>query len=172
MGAGILPVSLYRGSVYILLGQERYNNLWGDFGGSHIKGEDNFTTAIREGSEELNGLLGNKNKLKKKVNENIIVTISNTNDKYKSYIFNLKYDKNLVEYFDNLNSFIEEYLKDKIDNDHNGLFEKKTIKWFNINYFNNKENFKIIRPHYKSIIETVYKRQNFVKSEIIDKTNN
>lgn len=172
MGAGILPVALYRGTLYILLGQERHNNLWADFGGSHMKGEDNFSTAIREGTEELNGLLGDKNKLKKKVNNDMVVTISNTNDKYKSYIFSLKYDKNLVEYFENINNFTEEYLKDKINNNNNGLFEKKSIKWFNIDDFNDKETIKtIIRPHYQSIVETVYKRKKFIKSVIINRNN-
>ena len=37
MGAGILPVAVYRGALFILLGQERDNNLWADFGGSHAK---------------------------------------------------------------------------------------------------------------------------------------
>ena len=34
MGAGILLVALYRGTLFLLLGQERHNNLWSDFGGS------------------------------------------------------------------------------------------------------------------------------------------
>ena len=58
MGAGILPVALYRGTLFLLLGQERNNNnLWSDFGGSSHKGEKPFKTAIREGNEELNGFL-------------------------------------------------------------------------------------------------------------------
>ena len=62
MGAGILPVALYRGCIYLLLGQERNDLLWSDFGGStEIKNntrEYPFITAIREGGEELNGILG------------------------------------------------------------------------------------------------------------------
>ena len=62
MGAGILPVSLYRGCIYLLLGQERKGDLWSDFGGSsefiNNKKERPFATAIREGGEELNGILG------------------------------------------------------------------------------------------------------------------
>ena len=56
MGAGVLPVSLYKGTLFLLLGQERHNHLWCDFGGGAHKGERPFKTAIREGTEELNGL--------------------------------------------------------------------------------------------------------------------
>ena len=60
MGAGILPLSVFRSSVFILLGQERHNNLWSDFGGTSLKGETIYQTAIREGYEETNGFLGEK----------------------------------------------------------------------------------------------------------------
>ena len=91
MGAGVLPVALYRGAIFILLGQERHNNLWSDFGGSRSGQEDHFDTAIREGTEELNGLLGDESKLKKRLNNDLIVSISNKKDNYKSYLFNIKY---------------------------------------------------------------------------------
>ena len=42
MGAGVLPVSLYKGTLFLLLGQERKNNLWADFGGGAHKGERPF----------------------------------------------------------------------------------------------------------------------------------
>ena len=63
MGAGVLPLALYKGTLFFLLGQERNNNLWCDFGGSTIKGEKPFKTAIREGCEELNGFLGDESEL-------------------------------------------------------------------------------------------------------------
>ena len=52
MGAGILPLAVFRSSIYLLLGQERHNNLWSDFGGSSLEGETIYQTAIREGEEE------------------------------------------------------------------------------------------------------------------------
>ena len=58
MGAGILPVALHKGVLFLLMGQERKNNLWCDFGGTPNKKEKPFETAIREGGEELNGFLG------------------------------------------------------------------------------------------------------------------
>ena len=64
MGAGILPVTIFKGSILFLLGKERYNSdYWSDFGGSTIPKETIFQTAIREGYEELDGFLGNKEEL-------------------------------------------------------------------------------------------------------------
>ena len=57
MGAGILPVALHKGVLFLLMGQERKNGLWCDFGGTPNKKEKPFETAIREGGEELNGFL-------------------------------------------------------------------------------------------------------------------
>ena len=140
MGAGVLPIALYRGTLFLLLGQERHNNLWCDFGGSTIKGENSYKTAIREGTEELNGFLGNENDFEKIVSCNMILSI--TFDRYTSYIFKTNYDEKLPLYFTNVNNFAEFYLKDKIytkdkinrkdkiNTKDNGLFEKKQIKWF------------------------------------------
>jgi hypothetical protein len=128
MGAGILPVALYRGTLIILLGQERHNNLWCDFGGSPLPHErkNQYITAIREGAEELNGLLGDKEELKLHVDKNLIYGINNKDDKYTSYLFKSHYDKNLEKYFNNQNKFIENHLPNEITK-HNGLFEKKKI---------------------------------------------
>ena len=92
MGAGVLPVTLYKGALFLLLGQERNNNLWSDFGGSAYKGERPFKTAIREGTEELNGFLGDENEFEALVTSNMIISISY--DKYTSYIFKKNYYKN------------------------------------------------------------------------------
>ena len=91
MGAGVLPVALYRGTLFLLIGQERHNDLWCDFGGSPNKGEKPLKTAIREGNEELNGFLGNEYEFETTVHCNMILSISF--DKYTSYIFKTNYDK-------------------------------------------------------------------------------
>ena len=39
MGAGILPATILKGSIFFLLGREKSNNYWCDFGGSTINGE-------------------------------------------------------------------------------------------------------------------------------------
>ena len=164
MGAGILPVALYRGSLFLLLGQERHNHLWSDFGGSANKNEKPKKTAIREGTEELNGFFGTEEDLESIIEEHLITSICY--NKYTSYVFNTRYDKTLVNHFRNTNRFAEKYLKDKIDNDHNGLFEKKEIRWIPLQEFKNKDRLAILRPHYVEIINQVVKREQFIINHI------
>lgn len=165
MGAGVLPLALYKGTLFLLLGQERHNNLWSDFGGSTIKGEKPFKTAIREGCEELNGLLGDENELEEQVTNNLLTSISC--DRYTSYIFKTNYDKKLPNYFANVNRFAELHLKDKIDNEDNGLFEKKQIQWFPLSQFKSepsrseKSNIQL-REHYKPILRSILKNEEFI----------
>tara|TARA_B110001452_G_scaffold267064_1_gene275598 strand:+ start:15 stop:527 length:513 start_codon:yes stop_codon:yes gene_type:complete len=170
MGAGILPVALYRGTLFILLGQERFNNsLWCDFGGTPKKGENPYKTAIREGGEELNGFFGINKELEETVNCNMILSICHS--KYTTYIFNTKYNKELPVYFANNNNFIEEHLNDKIDKKHNGLFEKNKIDWFPVYKFKNSKNMSIIRPHYIEHIKAIIKNEKFIIKEIEKQTS-
>ena len=174
MGAGILPIALYRGTIYLLLGQERHNNLLCDFGGSPHKGEQIIDTAVREGCEELNGLLGDIKSVDKLVNNNLILMINY--EKYTSYVFNIRYDKNLPYYFNNLNNFAESYLVDKINDNHNGLFEKKIIEWYKLDdlkKLNSNSNFmKNVRPHYKNILKSISSKEDFLKRELINRQSN
>jgi 8-oxo-dGTP pyrophosphatase MutT (NUDIX family) len=160
MGAGILPLAIYKGTLFMLLGQERHNNLWCDFGGSTIKGEKPFKTAIREGYEELNGFLGDENELEEKVLDGLITSISF--DKYTSYIFKIGYDKNLPLYFSNVNRFAETNLKESIENNENGLFEKKQILWVSLNQLKINKSKIQIREHYKPILYSIFKNEEFI----------
>jgi 8-oxo-dGTP pyrophosphatase MutT (NUDIX family) len=160
MGAGVLPVALYKGTLFLLLGQERSNNLWCDFGGSPHRGEKPYKTAIREGSEELNGFLGDENDFETYVSNNFILSI--TFDRYTSYIFRTIYDKKLPQYFTNVNNFAELHLKDKIDTQHNGLFEKKQIQWFPLSKFKEGNSRSMFREHYKPLLESVLKNELFI----------
>jgi 8-oxo-dGTP pyrophosphatase MutT (NUDIX family) len=155
MGAGILPISVYRGEIYVLLGLERKNNLWCDFGGSPNKGEPIFKTAIREGYEELNGILGSRTELEKLVNKNKVMKIEY--DSYTSILFKTNFDNMLPIYFNNFNKYIERNLSNRnvIDYKHNGLFEKTKIKWFTLSYFIDEENKKKVRPHYVDILDSI-----------------
>jgi len=160
MGAGVLPVALYKGTLFLLLGQERNNNLWCDFGGSPHKGEKPYKTAIREGSEELNGFLGDENDFETNVSNNFILSISF--DRYTSYIFRTNYDKKLPMYFTNVNKFAEFHLRDKIDTQHNGLFEKKQIQWFPLSKFKEDKSRAMFREHYKPVLDSVLKNEQFI----------
>tara|TARA_Y100000389_G_scaffold69001_1_gene65564 strand:- start:21271 stop:21864 length:594 start_codon:yes stop_codon:yes gene_type:complete len=164
MGAGILPIALYRGTIFLLLGQERHNSLLCDFGGSPHKEEQIIDTAVREGCEELNGLLGDKEMVDRLVKSNLILMINDS--KYTSYIFNIKYDKNLPYYFNNLNRFAESYLSDKINEQHNGLFEKKKIEWYKLDELKNKNLIGNVRPHYINILNSITRKEIFLKNEL------
>ncbi len=164
MGAGILPVALYKGTLFLLLGQERHNNLWSDFGGSSHKGEKPFKTAIREGTEELNGFFGTEEEIEEEINSSMVLSICY--DKYTTYIYRCKYNKDLPKYFTNNNRFIEKQAPQIIDNKTNGLYEKKTIEWFPISKFKNNINIAILRPHYKEHVKSILKNDKFIIKQI------
>lgn len=172
MGAGVLPVTLYKGALFLLLGQERHNNLWCDFGGGAHKGEKPFKTAIREGTEELNGFLGDESDFETLVISNMILSISY--DKYTSYIFKTNYDKKLPYYFSNVNSFAEYHLKDKIADNYNGLFEKKQIQWFPLSSLRDDKSKIMFREFYKPLFNSILKNERFIISylQTMDNTNN
>ena len=131
MGAGILPVTIMKGTIFFLLGRERYNNnYWSDFGGSSIENESIYDTAIREGYEELDGLLGSKYELYKKVNNNLIKTCYV--DKYTTFLFNTNYNElyYLQKHFNNNRKFIDNNKIIDYSNKIEGLFEKSEIKLF------------------------------------------
>ena len=148
MGAGILPIAIRNGVIFFLMGQERKDNLWSDFGGSASKGEKIIQTAIREGTEELNGLMGSNLVLQSKVTNKLINVFHW--DRYTTYLFKIDKDDDLPIYFDYSNQFAESHLKNIILDDKNGLYEKTRIKWFTIGEL---EEQKIhFRPFYRNII--------------------
>ena len=149
MGAGILPLAFHHGLIYILLGQERSNNLWSDFGGSSNKYEKPYETAVREANEELNGFLGTQKELEMYCNNNYLFSIKH--NRYKSFIINLSYTECLPRMYNNNYKFIEKNLRNELNID--GLFEKKQIQWFELNSLNLHENNEIIRPHYLPILK-------------------
>ena len=149
MGAGICPISKYRNKVYVLLGKERFNNNWSDFGGSREGNESPFKTAVREGYEELDGFFGTKEEFEDMIIQNLIVKLDNSKN-YHSYLFKIEFDKNLPFYFNNHHKFIENQTKNFCGK--NGLYEKSEIRWFSIEELKTLEN---VRPHYSIIISTI-----------------
>lgn len=145
MGAGILPVAFNGISLMFLLGKEQ-NNQWSDFGGSQKNvHEPTFNTAVREGHEELNGLLGCEYKLSLKIKNNYLMKYYH--DRYTTYLFKTDFDNNLPKYFNNNYNFIRNTTPFLINKD-NGLYEKKEINWFTIDEIYDLE----LRPFYKKII--------------------
>lgn len=168
MGAGILPISYHCGKLCLLLGQERYDYTWSDFGGGKNPGESYIKTALREGEEELNGLLGTGRYLAELVNNNYIAEIGN-GDSYSSFVFKIKYDNRLPMYFNNNNIFIEKNLKNIIETshlEHNGLFEKKRIKWFSLEEI--EKDYTIFRPHFVPILKSIVSNKSKFHDNIIE----
>ena len=131
MGAGILPVAIYKNQLYFLFGKERDRPLetargWADFGGGNDYKETNLSTAAREGAEELSGFLGNRNKIKNHLRKKKM-TIKTDDNNYTTFIVPIDYDTNLPKYFNNQISFINEYVDNyKLNN--TTMYEKQEIK--------------------------------------------
>ena len=160
MGAGILPVTIYKGTIFFLLGKEKYNNnYWCDFGGGTIDNESIYETAIREGYEELDGLLGNKYELSNKVNSNLIKQCYSKT--YTTFLFNLSYAElyYFEKYFNNHRNFIDTELNLKKKE---GIFEKSEVKLFSKKDL--IKNINDIRPFYRDI---VYQLIDISRDEII-----
>ena len=155
MGGGILPVAIYKGKIYFLFSREYINGdpdggLWSDFGGSKEKGETYFQTALREGYEESDKIIGSKNTIKNLMENSIQeITINN----YRTYIILINYDKDLPKKFRN------KFLDVKQNKPHlickKGLYEKDMIKWYSYNDI--KKNYDKFRPFYKKIVKTILK---------------
>ncbi len=166
MGAGILPVTVHYGTLFLLFGKEKYCGKWSDFGGSSKdQYESSFNTALREGSEELNGIYGTDKYLKSRVSTNLINIYQKNN--YKSYLFKVKKDNQLPKYFKNVDHFSKQNLPVKIYRSP-GLFEKEKIKWFTINELEKEIiNF---RPFYRYILSDIILDKNKIINNI--KSNN
>ena len=164
MGAGILPVCLLNNSkLLFLFGQEANSGLWSDFGGSKEGNEKPFETAIREGSEELNGFLGEGSAFAKYVLDNNILTIHF--DKYNVYIFIIDYDMKLPLYFNNCSKFFMNQLNTDNVKIKKGLFEKKAISWFNkIKLSKEKHKF---RSFYRPIVDIILDEYDSLLGKIL-----
>jgi len=157
MGGGILPVSIYKGKIYFLFSREYINSkddggLWSDFGGSKYKNETYSQTAIREGWEESDGILGNKKNIEKLIKNKTLKHI--TIGGYRTYIILIDYDRTLPRTFRN------NFLKIKNEKPHliakQGMYEKDMLKWVSYNDIKNKK-FYNFRRWYKSIVKEIIK---------------
>ena len=93
VGAGLLPAAVHKGTIYLLFGRENELNDtpgWADFGGGSKPKETTLDVATREGSEELNGLLGSQSQLKKVAVRNKIAEL--LYHSYTTIVFKTDYD--------------------------------------------------------------------------------
>jgi|TARA_Y100000992_G_scaffold244063_1_gene175150 8-oxo-dGTP pyrophosphatase MutT (NUDIX family) len=163
MGAGILPVSIYNNKLYFLLGKEnKFNDSpgWSDFGGGKEGNESIIQTAAREGSEELNGFLGDEKEIKNLIINNLILKVGIKY--YTTFIVNVKYSKELPNYFNKNFKFNMSHLGNLVE-ENNGLFEKERIKWFSIDELKKEENY---RSYYGPIIKTIIKKEKKIMDKL------
>jgi 8-oxo-dGTP pyrophosphatase MutT (NUDIX family) len=168
VAGSILPVTIHNNKLYFLFGKENpmedSAKGWSDFGGGVENGETPFTTAMREGGEELTGFLGNGKNIKKLIQKNGGVYKIQHN-KYHVHIFFLEYDEDLPKYYNNNHIFLWERM-DKNVLSKTKLFEKIEINWFSIEDMENKRN--EFRNFYQEIVEKfIENKENIYK--FIDK---
>jgi hypothetical protein len=160
MGAGVLPVSFYKGQLYFLFGEEFDEHKWIDFGGGEKKGESTLQNAIREGCEELNGFFGSENEFKHLIKNNLIIKLSL--ETYTTFIVEVPYDPNLPFYFNNHHKFIKSHLPHLVGK--NGLFEKRQIKWFTLTDMNQQRS--RFRHYYKAMLDQIRQHEKFILDAI------
>lgn len=165
MGGGILPVAIKNNTVYFLFGKE--NELddtpgWADFGGGKEEGESYLDTAVREGSEEINGFLGSAEKLRSIVKKNKISTIKFK--EYTTYIFKMDYDEKLPHYYKNNYEFFSRYLPHVKHKRDNGLLEKAKIRWFSFDEL--KKEKKEFRSFYQNIVDLILKEEKQINNKM------
>ena len=166
-GGGILPVAIKNAQIYFLFGKE--NELddtpgWADFGGGANEGESHLDTALREGSEEINGILGSAEQLRKHVKNNKISIIKFKT--YTTYIYMMDYDEKLPFYYKNNYEFFSRYLPHVKHKKDNGLLEKSKIRWFTFDELKAEKN--KFRGFYQNIVDLILKQEK----EITTKVNN
>jgi hypothetical protein len=168
MGAGILPTTIYNGKLYFLLGKEnKYADSpgWSDFGGGTDNNESFTETAMREGSEELTGFLGDKQDIKKLLSKGTFI-IQN-DDRYRMFLVALQYDSQLPFYYNNNYRFLDKKLDETLLKT-SKIFEKSEIKWVCIDYLIKMKN--KFRSFFKKKIYILLSKKreiyNFVKKKL------
>lgn len=153
VAASILPVTIHKGQLYFLFGKENpmedSSKGFSDFGGRVDPGETLMKTALREGSEELTGFLGNPIQLAKLIKKNGGTYKMEHND-YHIHIFFLEYDENLPRYYNQNHLFLWSRMDKKLLND-TKLFEKIEIDWFSLTDLHRRK--KEFRNFYQEIVE-------------------
>ena len=166
VGAGLLPAAVHKGTIYLLFGRENELNDtpgWADFGGGSKPNESALDVATREGSEELNGLLGSQSQLKKVAVRNKIAEL--VFKTYTTIVFKTEYDERLEDYYLNNYRFFEKYLPGAKNNPHNGLLEKAEIKWFT--FAELRKNRGKFRAFYRNMVDVILEHEAEIKSKLM-----
>ncbi len=170
VGAGVLPYAIHKGTVYLLLGQERNvsgwedRNKWADFGGGIEHGETVLDAAVREFQEETLGILFNSKKAARQwIEEN--TTSVEERPGYTMYIVRFPaYDKNMPKYYNNIYKFLEMSCSSKrsdylsLGGCSKSLFEKRRIKWVALDSLYSMN----LRPAFKETMKETMKKSKLM----------
>ncbi len=176
-GSSILPVALHNNKLYFLFGKE--NSLeesapgFSDFGGGIEKGETPFETAVREGSEELTGFLGDPAKIKQHIKKSggtyafTHTNAKNSSQNYTVHIVKYPYDASMTTYYNDNHRFLwnrmnRQFLKST------KLFEKIEIEWFSEDDL--RKRISEYRPFYREVIETLLQKMREIRNFITAKS--
>jgi hypothetical protein len=150
VGAGILPVSIYKNQLYFLFGKEnKFEDFapgWADFGGGQDNQESLLEIAIREGTEETTGFLGSYDDIRKMLKKHGTFTIDV--ERYRTHIFPMEYDEKLSYYYNNNQRFLQKKLPDNVIKN-TKIFEKSEIKWIPAS------SLKRVKPQFRSFYQRV-----------------
>lgn len=157
VAGSILPVTIHKNKIYFLFGKENAMEDsakgWSDFGGRMDNGETPFKAALREGSEELTGFLGDQNELKKLIKKGGGV-YKLTHNTYHVHIFFMEYDENLPKYYNQNHRFLWNKMDKNLLNE-TKLFEKIEINWFSIDDMKGRK--REFRNFYQEIVDLFLK---------------
>jgi 8-oxo-dGTP pyrophosphatase MutT (NUDIX family) len=169
VAASILPITIHKNQLLFLFGKE--NELedsakgWSDFGGRVDPGETIFQGALREGSEELTGFLGNNKNLRDLIRSNGGVH-KIVHNGYHIHLFYLPYDENLPKYYNYNHTFLWERI-DKQYLNKTKFFEKIEIKWFSINEVKSEKS--EFRNFYQEILDIFVDNEKLLKTFVHSK---
>ena len=166
VGAGLLPAAVHKGTIYLLFGRENELNDtpgWADFGGGSKPHESPLDVATREGSEELNGLLGSQSALRKVAVSRKIAELKF--HEYTTIVFKTDYDEKLEKYYENNYRFFEKYLPGAKKNPYNGLLEKAEIKRFTFSEL--KKNRGKFRLFYRNMVDIILEHEAEITRKLL-----
>ena len=159
-GAGLIPFSKVNNKLVYLLGKDNLSKMWCDFGGKSEKYETQLETAAREGYEELNGVLGSKDYIKKQIIMTNLPVLKTNNLRHACYLMRIKYDKTLPLYMNNNIKFINKHASTIVGID--GLYEKSRVRWFSQEELNSTTE---LRDYFKEIVWKLDKKYSKLLNE-------
>ena len=165
VAGSILPIALNdKGELCFLFGKENpmedSAKGFSDFGGGLEKGETPFQCALREGSEELTGFLGNKKELRKLIKKSggVYHVLIGT---YHVHMFHFPYDENLPKYYNQNHMFLWNKMDKTLLND-SKLFEKIEIQWFTLKDMKRRRS--EFREFYRTMVDHFINNEDDLKN--------